>query len=309
VRVAVGVVVTCPDCTVRTVLAVVVVTYSAVPDDLDRTLTSIRSAGGADLLIVVDTGGTASPSDAAIEVLRMENRGFGAAANVGAARAIELGATMVAILNDDVEVRPQWLALLRAELHGAVGAVQPKLVLAGTDPPLVNSLGVHLDRYGAGIDIGDGELDEPGGAPHDIEIFTGGAVLCSVDFLAAVGGFDERYFLYYEDVDLARRGAELGWRYRCVPEAVVEHARGLATSTMPDRTRFLQERNRLWCAVRFADPATVGRAFWLSLRRVRHAPRRVHARALLAGLTGAPQRLWERRRAVRRTAGGADRDC
>ncbi len=290
-------------------LAVVVVTYSATPDELDRTLASSCAAGGADRVIVVDTGGTASPRDASIEVLRMENRGFGAAANVGVARARQLGATMVAVLNDDVEVRPGWLPPLRAELHGAVGAVQPKLVLAGTDPPLVNSLGVSLDRDGAGHDLGDGELDEPGGRPHDIEIFTGGAVLCSVDFLDELGGFDERYFLYYEDVDLARRGAELGWRYRCVPEAVVEHARGLATSTMPERTRFLQERNRLWCAVRFADAGTVGRAFWLSVRRLRHAPRAVHARALVAGLVGAPRRLLERRRALRRTADARKRDC
>lgn len=279
---------------------VVVVTYSAAPADLDTALESVRTAGGADHLVVVDTGGTASPTDPTVEVIRMPNHGYGAALNCGAARARELGADAVAFLNDDVVVRPGWLTPLRAELLGEVGAVQPKLLLAGTEPPLVNSLGVQLDRFGAGTDIGDGEPDRPDLTARDIELFTGGAVLCSMAFLDAVGGFDERYFLYYEDVDLARRGAELGWRYRCAPTSVVEHTRSVATSAMPERTRFLQERNRIWCAVRFADPGTIARAVGLSVRRMRHRPRRVHLRALGAALAGAPTRLAERRRAVRR---------
>ena len=117
-------------------------------------------------------------------------------------------------------------------------------------------------------------------------------------FLIATGGFDERYFLYYEDVDLALRGAERGWTYRLVPASVVEHVGGVSTGATPDRTLLLQERNRLRAAVRFADTATVARAFWLSVRRLRYAPRRVHARALLSGLGSAPSRLIARRRAL-----------
>ena len=133
----------------------------------------------------------------------------------------------------------------------------------------------------------------------DLEFFTGGAVAFSAEFLDATGGFDERWFLYYEDVDLARRGAELGWRYRLVPAAVVEHHGGVTTGAMAARTRYLQERNRLWSAVRHEPPSTVARAFWLSLRRLRHEPRGVHARALAAGLAGAPRRVIERARTRR----------
>jgi GT2 family glycosyltransferase len=281
------------------VLAVVVVTYSAAPDDLDGAIESIRSAGQVDHLLVVDTGGAASPRDQAVDVLRMPNRGYGAALNKGIERARSLGADTIAILNDDIVVHDGWLTPLCAELHGCIGAVQPKLLLAGTEPALVNSLGVRLDRFGAGTDIGSGDVDRPGGPAHDIELFSGGAVLCSVEFLDDVRGFDERYFLYYEDVDLARRGAELGWRYRCVPASVVEHARSVSTAAMPERTRFLQERNRIWCAARFADPATFARAVWMSVRRLRHRPVGAHVHALLAGLAGVPTRLVERRRAGR----------
>ena len=127
---------------------------------------------------------------------------------------------MVALLNDDLEVEAGWLAPLRAALNDdpKLGAVQPKLLLAGSDPPRINSLGVTIGGDGAGSDIGYGEIDGPQFADdRPIESFTGGAVLFRSQFLEETRGFDDSYFLYYEDVDLARRGAQLGWTYRCVP--------------------------------------------------------------------------------------------
>lgn len=277
-----------------------VVTYSASPSELGRCVTAIRHGGGVDRIVVIDTGGSARiddlPGTPPCELIRVANRGYGAAANVGFARAAAIGADRIALLNDDVIVRPGWTEPLLAALAEApeVGAAQPKLIDAGTGA--VNSLGVQVGRDGAGTDIGDGEpdVDQTGAEPRPIELFTGGAVLFTTGFLADTGGFDERYFLYYEDVDLARRGAARGWRYRLAPGSAVDHARGLSTAQIPERTRFLQERNRLWAAFRFADPGTIARAVWLSVRRLRHAPRRVHAQALIAGLRGAPRRLRER---------------
>lgn len=289
------VVATTSDCTVRRVIAAVVVTYSAAPGMLDACLAALRADGGAELVVVVDTGGRAAPADADVELLRMDNRGYGAAANAGIRRAFERGADAVALLNDDVTVHPGWLAPLAAELSGErVGAVQPKLLHAGSG--LINSLGVQIGPDGAGTDMGDGEPDLPGGEPSDIEIFSGGALLLSRGFVEDTGGFDERWFLYYEDVDLALRGAAKGWRYRLVPLARVDHQRSTSSSTQPDRTRYLQERNRLWAAFRFQSAATIGRALWLSIRRLRHRPRLVHAKALCAGLAGGVVRLVERRR-------------
>ena len=282
-------------------LVAVVVTFSATARDLGRCIAALRAGGGVDRLVVIDTGGAAIvddlPGTPPCEVIRVANRGYGAAANIGFARAAALGADRVALLNDDVLVRSGWTAPLLAALDTApeVGAAQPKLLDATTG--LINSLGVRIGPDGAGTDIGDGQTDDPAEtatAPVPIELFTGGAVLFTTGFLADTGGFDERWFLYYEDVDLARRGAARGWRYVLAPGAVVEHARGMSAGAQPARTRFLQERNRLWAAFRFADPATIARAVWLSVRRVRHDPRDVHRRALLAGLRGAPRLLRER---------------
>jgi GT2 family glycosyltransferase len=279
------------------VIAVVIVTFSAEVAMLDACVASVRAAGNADHVIVVDNGGGAAV-DADVDLVRpTRNLGFGAGANAGFRRAIELGATYVALLNDDIEVEVGWLPPLRDALDAdpARGAVQPKLLLAGTDPARVNSVGVTIGADGAGTDIGYNEVDGPHFAnERAIDACTGGAVLFRAQFLEATAGFDESYFLYYEDVDLAYRGAELGWTYWCAPASVVHHRVSASTAQLGDRARYLQERNRLRFAARFGDVATMRRALWLSIRRLRWSPRGAHARALLAGLAWAPAALWAR---------------
>ena len=258
---------------------------------LDACIESVLAGGDADRVIVVDNGGNASVGDGVVLVRAPSNIGFGGGANLGFRQAAELGATMIALLNDDLEVEAGWLAPLRAALNEdpKLGAVQPKLLLAGSDPPRINSLGVTIGGDGAGSDIGYGEIDGPQfGDDRPIESCTGGAVLFRSQFLEETKGFDDSYFLYYEDVDLARRGAQLGWTYRCVPASVVWHRVSASTSQLGRRARYLQERNRLRFAFRFGDRAMVRRALWLSIRRLRWSPRGIHARALVAGIWHAP---------------------
>ena len=267
---------------------------------LDACVESVLAAGDADHVIIVDNGGRAI-ADTNVDLVRPQrNLGFGGGANAGFRRAVELGATSIALLNDDIEVELGWLRPLLDAFDNdpSLGAVQPKLLLAGTDPARVNSVGVAVGGDGAGNDVGYGEVDGPEFASdRDIDAFTGGAVLFRSTFLQATGGFDESYFLYYEDLDLARRGAAAGWTYRCVPASRVWHRVSASTSQLGDRARYLQERNRLRFAFRFGDVATMWRALWLSIRRVRWSPRVTHARALVAGLCYAPAALLARLRA------------
>jgi GT2 family glycosyltransferase len=249
--------------------------------------------------VVVDNGGraTVTENDRRSVLSPARNDGFGAGANAGMAAARRLGALTVVLLNDDVVVTDGWLDPLVSELRADpdVGAVQPMLVLDGGEVRLVNSLGVMIGPDGAGNDIGLGmRVSEVDTATHDIELFTGGAVVFRREFLDATGGFDERYFLYYEDVDLGRRGARANWRYRCVPASVVEHRKGASTRALGERTVYLRERNRLWSAIRNEPLRTVVGALWLSIRRLRKRPYNVHAKALAAGLAGGPTRLSRR---------------
>lgn len=289
-------------------IVAVVVTYTA-HDELARCTCGLLGDPLIDRVVVVDNGGDVDlPDDDRLEIVRPGvNAGFAGGANIGFRRARELGAGLVVLLNDDVEIVGPWLPpILDALTDPAVGAVQP-LLLDG-DRGVVESAGVQLDRYGAGTDLWRGRplADVESQAPTvmPIELFTGGAVVLRPELLAATAGFDERFFLYYEDVDLARRGAALGWDYRCVTAAQVVHRPGTSSSQLGDELVYLRDRNRLWSAVRNEPWPVVARGFGLSLRRLRWAPRRAHRRALLDGLTGTPRRLAERwrRTAPRRRA-------
>lgn len=287
---------------VRERVGLIVTTNEGPGPRLQRCLTSISDSDLELRVVVVDNSGSILSLEAQdcgnIEHVRVENRGFGAAANVGLARSSLAVCDVVGLLNDDVVVGPDWLQpLLRClDADDSVGAVQPMLVLTDTEPPLINSLGVELDEFGAGSDIGyrtpeSALIDD---ADRPIEIVTGGAVVFRRSFIDDVGTFDERLFLYYEDVDLCLRGAEKGWAFRCVPTSRVEHDKGATTDGLGDERRRLQERNRLVVAARFAPPAMLVRALWLSAKRLRHEPRAVHRRALAHGLARFPRATLER---------------
>ena len=278
--------------------AVVIVTHASPPGVLERAVDSVLRCSPEHSILVVDNGGTASrrlaehgsPMTTRVHVVATSNRGFGAAANVGIRRAISDGADAIALLNDDVEVQSGWLEPLLAEFSDdGVGAVQPLLVDA--DGTTINSAGVEIDRFGAGTDRRRGRsVDDECRQPTDLDVFTGGAVVLRADFVEAVGGFDERFFLYYEDVELARRGTTAGWRYRLVPSSRVIHLGSATTGALGDDMARLRERNRIWWVAMHGTWRDLGAAVGLAARRVRHRPRRAHALGLLSGVGGAVSR-------------------
>jgi len=296
-------------------IAVVVLTFRADPAVFDGCLRSVAAAGGAALVVVVDNGQTvarervdavfgAAGGDPATLVLLScaDNLGYAGGVNAGLSHALRRGARAVAVLNDDTTVEPGWLEALEVQLQvPGVGAVQPKLLLASgpsSGPPVLNSVGVRVRADGAGIDIGYGEVDRgQRDEAADIELFTGGAVLLGADLLRAVGGFDERYFLYYEDLDLARRGAQAGWTFRVEPAAVVHHAMSSTARTVPDLHRYWQERNRLWFLFRHGSWRAIGLGLLRSLARLAKHPGRPQATAIRDGLAGFGWCRQERREA------------
>lgn len=296
---------------------VVVLTFDAAPGMLEAAVRSVLEHstdgsspdGSAVEVRVIDNGSRATGVlteavwrdapmiDAVTMTVSDENRGYAGGMNLGIDAAVRAGTDVVVLLNDDVVVTNDWLNPLLAEFGASdVGAVQPLLVWP--DGITINSAGVDIDRFGAGSDrLRSEPIATVGTEAADIEVFTGGAVALSRAFIDDVGGFDERFFLYYEDVELARRGARLGWRYRLAPTSQVEHRGSATTSGLGDSAVFLRERNRLWSAAMAGSASEVVGALWLSLRRLRHRPRRVHARALAAGIAGGGRRLVERKSA------------
>jgi N-acetylglucosaminyl-diphospho-decaprenol L-rhamnosyltransferase len=195
---------------------------------IGRALAGLREQSREVDVVVVDNGS----SDASPELVREqypeatlialgENLGFGPALN----RAIASGQDHdpVILLNDDAEPEPRFVEALLDGLGAGVDSVAGVLVQE-RDPALIDSAGVVADATLMGFDYLHGEpLTSAGVAPDPLGP-TGGAALYRRAAFDAVGGFDERIFLYYEDLDLALRLAARGGRCRLAAEARALHA-------------------------------------------------------------------------------------
>jgi GT2 family glycosyltransferase len=122
-------------------------------------------------------------------------------------------------------------------------------------------------------------------------------VLLSTRYLREVGVFDDRYFMYYEDTDLAWRGRLAGWRYRYVPESVVRHEH--AASSKEGSTLFMHyvERNRFLTLARNAPWSMFGEASYVYLRDTAVVFERDVVRPLLRRSRPAPGFALRRLRA------------
>jgi len=203
---------------------------------LGATLRGLREQSRPVDVVVVDNGSEDGSRELVrdgfpeVELLEMgENLGFGRA--IGRAVA-ERPADPLILLNDDAVPAPRFVeALLEAAGVGdggetsEAGAEMVAGVLVQAEAPgLIDSAGVVADRALMGFDYLHGEpLAAASGAADPLGP-TGGAALYSRDAFRAVGGFDERIFLYYEDLDLALRMRAAGARCRLAPEARALHA-------------------------------------------------------------------------------------
>lgn len=173
-----------------------------------------------------------------------ENTGFAKGNNIGFHKARELGVQYALLLNQDMEVTPQWLSPLFSvmETRPDVAAAQPLIVLHG-EPDRVNSAGNALHFCGFGY-CGSYRASLP--QPHDsgirsVAFASGAALMLRMSALSRTGDFDERLFMYHEDADLQIRLRQLGYDCVVVPTSVVSHKYTPGFST---RKYALLDRNR-----------------------------------------------------------------
>jgi N-acetylglucosaminyl-diphospho-decaprenol L-rhamnosyltransferase len=197
-------------------------------DRIGRSLGGLRRQTREVDVVVVDNGS----ADDSTTVIRTEfpevklialpwNRGFGPALN--AAVAATPTADPLILLNDDAAPEASFVEALLDHAHDEVATVAGVMTQESA-PELIDSAGVVADRTLMGFDYLHGDpvtaaetADGPLGP-------TGGAGLYRRTAFDAVGGFDERIFLYYEDLDLAIRLAAAGGRCRLAPSARALHA-------------------------------------------------------------------------------------
>jgi N-acetylglucosaminyl-diphospho-decaprenol L-rhamnosyltransferase len=225
-------------------VAGVIVTHG--PDsELPRALAALGPQ--VDELVVV--ANPPAPETDARLIVNERALGFAANANKGIA---ETSAPFVVVANPDTEPHPEAVAHLRAfaETHPRAAIVGPKLVFPDERPqssrrrfPTVSGTLVRrspLRRLLSGTQRAHYGLDEHPSGPVETDWLLGAFVLLRREMLDELGGFDEGFRLYGEDIDLAYRAAKAGWERWYVPEAVVRHVHRAVTD------RRLLTRRTLW---------------------------------------------------------------
>jgi GT2 family glycosyltransferase len=242
-----------------------------------------------------------------LELVRSdENLGFAAANNL----AVDMcdDCEFVALLNPDAFPEPRWLEALLAAAgeHPECGFFGSRLVLA-SDADVLDGTG---DEYHVGgvawrrdqgasadVDRGEGETFSACAA----------AALYRRDAFLEVGGFDETFFCYYEDTDLAFRLRLAGHRCLHVPGAVVRHVGSATTGVLSSFTIYHSCRNQVWAYAKNMP----GPLVWLYLPQhllvnaltvlvyAVHGQGRAALRGKLDACRGLPRVLGERRRVQR----------
>ncbi|MHB8671410.1 MAG: glycosyltransferase family 2 protein [Acidimicrobiales bacterium] len=241
-------------------VASVIVNYN-VADHLVSCVRSLRAEGVADVVVVDNASVDRSESALAAAdpdarfVAMPTNLGFGTAANRGVALT---EGPFVLVLNPDTVVEPGTVKALVdvLERDPAVAFVGPAIETtegelypsARTFPTLGDALGHAFlgfwwpanpfsRRYKM--------LDWDHRATRDVDWISGTCFLARRSAFEALGGFDEAYFMYAEDVDLCWRAWRSGWRVVYEPSARVVHAIGASSDQRPYRMIAAHHRSLL----------------------------------------------------------------
>jgi GT2 family glycosyltransferase len=226
-----------------------------------------------------------------VDVLALgANTGFAHAANRGVERA---RGDFVAFVNTDVVLARDWVSRLARVLavDASAAAVACKMVSLA-DPGVIYDAGDVLRRDGACEQRGrferdDGRWDDPG------EVFgaCAGAAMYRRSVLVSLGGFDERYFAYLEDVDLALRIRLAGWGCRYEP-AVAHHAGEGSSEQLPGGHHLLVARNTIVLVARWFPARWLPYVLYRQLGWAWHALRerrlRIHLRGVAAAVPMLP---------------------
>jgi GT2 family glycosyltransferase len=289
-------------------LAVVVVNYRT-PELACEAVASLAGEldPARDVAVVVDNASGDGSADAIerrlrerghdryARVLRSDrNGGFGAGNNLGVGA---VPAAWYLFLNSDARLLPGALAALLAagERDPGAGLLGPRI--EGPDGLPHTSCFRYPTPLSQLVDAAaSGPVTKllarwnvplpPDARPDDPDWFSFACVLVRAAAFEAAGGFDEGYFLYYEDVDLCRAARRAGWRIRFVPEARAVHLHGASTGVPEGRARrarapaYLYDSRARWFAKRYGRSGLLAaNVLWSAGRLVALARERLGSKA------------------------------
>lgn len=222
----------------------VVVAYGDSPWLTDCVDALLGSTGVRADVVLVDNGDTSGAvrqlaARSGVTVVRPgSNTGFAGGCNAGAARAT---GEMLALVNPDVLVEADTLARLAAvAAEPDVGIATSSLRLAD-DPQLLNSAGNPVHYLGLAWAGGHGEPADRHRQRQEVASASGACCALRRSLWLALGGFEEAYFAYHEDVELSLRCWQRGLGVVYVPDAVARHFYEFGRNELKS---YLLERNR-----------------------------------------------------------------
>jgi len=229
-------------------------------------------------IICVDNGS----SDGSVTFIRQNFpnvRCIESGANIGFAAGCNLGAKStqsdyVAFVNNDATVAENWLLELVKALQEDEETVCAAAKILDSNGKFIDFVEGQLNFYGFAHQVAWRSEVEPGffGQRKAILFACGGAMLINRQVFLEVGGFDDDYFMFFEDVDLGWRLWVLGYKVIFVPEAITYHRfHGSAGEVVKYRRYFSYERNALATIIKNYDQSNLDKilpvALFLSVQR------------------------------------------
>jgi N-acetylglucosaminyl-diphospho-decaprenol L-rhamnosyltransferase len=301
---------------------VVIVNFNA-GDNLDRCMTALLAQTKSDFEVrIIDNAST----DGSLQYIPDDDRFLviHAGGNVGFAVGCNLGATdcaapLVIFLNPDAFPEPGWLeALLRAAKNYPDAAMFGSLQISAIDANILDGAGDCYSCFGVPWRGGYGQPVKS--LPGYAEAFSpcGAAAMYRMKWFVRAGGFDENFFCYLEDIDLAFRIRLLRGRSMQVNSAIVRHVGGATSGTVSDFTMYHSARNRFWIIIKntpgwllcVVAPLHIALSAYLLFRCRRTSTASAIRQGLLAAFAGLPS-VWKERRKIQgsRTASISDIAC
>jgi len=201
---------------------------------------------------IYDNYGDKIESDKIIIIKNPANYGFAKATNQGINEAfLDRECKYVVCLNNDTEVNPDFLTELikMAVKYPQAGSIQSKMIW-GKNPELIDSVGLEYSKNGLGFNRGAYKSINDYDTEEKILGCCAGACLYLRESLEDIKidkeYFDEDFFAYYEDFDVALRLQWAGWKSYYAPNAIVCHYKGGTEGVLSDFTIYHNWRNYTW---------------------------------------------------------------
>ncbi|MCY3800668.1 MAG: glycosyltransferase family 2 protein [Chloroflexi bacterium] len=227
-------------------VTVVIVTHDGA-DEIQECLECLVGNGaGSPHVVVVDNASSdgtpelvKSGSPAVELIVLPENYGYGFGANIGSERSSR---EFIAFLNQDARASPSWLeaSIAALEENPSAAFVTPKILIR-QNPARINTCGNTIHVTGITTCRGYDQSAVSFAQREFVIGMSGAALVGRKSAFRRLGGFDESFFMYYEDTDLSLRGALAGFKCLYEPEAVVTHSFEPSFSA---QKLYVLERNR-----------------------------------------------------------------